>query len=344
MLDYTVAGRRYRESAGSNRRDAELAQSKLQSDLTLGKFQIPKRSSSSRSLPDLIKEFTNTKKNTVRKTSLTRYTNYFTPFQSFFEEYFPSISQDVKSIKKTYLLEFINSQLEKKEGDAESKKIWAKKTVNGMIGAIKQLFDYAAKQGYIDDNPFEEIVKYRLVTKGKVEFFTEAELEALWKVLDPYWVDPLRFIANTGLRKGEMINLKWANVNLDADNPQIMITSDEKWQTKSGEARAIPLNKNALDIILRAKGRNAEYVFISKTGLRIHPDQPLRAFKKALKDCNLSGDVHKLRHTFASQLVMKGENLFTVSKLLGHSNTETTQIYAHLSPDHLKNSVTKLKN
>jgi hypothetical protein len=42
--------------------------------------------------------------------------------------------------------------LEKKEGEAESKKIWAKKTVNGLIGAIKQLFDYATKQGYVTDN------------------------------------------------------------------------------------------------------------------------------------------------------------------------------------------------
>ena len=56
----------------------------------------------------------------------------------------------------------------------------------------------------------------------------------------------------------------------------------------------------------------------------------------------MKGDVHKQRHTFASKLVMKGENLYTVSKLLGNADIKTTQIYAHLAPDYIKSAVDKL--
>ncbi len=106
--------------------------------------------------------------------------------------------------------------------------------------------------------------------------------------------------------------------------------------------RVIPLNNIALDIIQKQKGKHPEYVFISKSGKKIHQDKPHSNLKRALNKIGLKGDVHKLRHSFASKLVMKGESLYTVSKLLGHSDLETTQIYAHLAPGYLKDAVNKL--
>ena len=63
---------------------------------------------------------------------------------------------------------------------------------------------------------------------------------------------------------------------------------------------------------------------------------------RALKHLNFDGDVHKLRHPFASHLVMNGETLYTVGELLGHSDPKTTIIYAHLAEDHLRKAVHKL--
>ena len=178
--------------------------------------------------------------------------------------------------------------------------------------------------------------------KNTVEFFTDEELEKIWNELDEYWIEPLKFIVNTGLRKGELINLNWKNVKLTGENPSITIVSSGAWQTKTGESRVVPLNKIALDIVTKQKGRHSEYVFTQKNGSKIHPDRPYHALKKALKNLGLDGDIHKLRHTFASKLVMKGESLYTVSKLLGHSDIQTTQIYAHLAPGYLKSAVDKL--
>ena len=70
-------------------------------------------------------------------------------------------------------------------------------------------------------------------------------------------------------------------------------------------------------------------------------------FKRYLKKAEIEDwkvlTIHNLRHTFASHLVMSGTDLYTVSKLLGHSSIAVTQMYAHLAPDYLKVSVERLK-
>lgn len=217
------------------------------------------------------------------------------------------------------------------------------KTVNGLRAILIQLLDYGVKQSYLSSNPAKETKKFRENGKSVVEYFTDEELEKIWKELDEHWVEPLKFIVHTGLRKGEWINLKWNNVNLSENNPTITVTSSGSWKTKTGESRVIPLNKNAVEIIKKQKDRNSEFVFTSKNGQKIHPDKPYHSLKSALKKLGLSGDIHKLRHTFASNLVMNGKPLYDVQKLLGHKDIATTMIYAHLSPDYLKETVKALE-
>ena len=204
------------------------------------------------------------------------------------------------------------------------------------------MFRYAIAQGHIDKNPVNETKKYPIADKGGVRYFTDDELENIWDTIDDYWIDPLKFIVNTGLRSGEMVNLKWIDVDLQGDPPSIKVTSSEEWKTKVGNTRVIPLNSVALEIIERWQERDAKYVFISKQGQKINPRRPLQMLQNALQKLGIEGDVHKLRHTFASNLVMKGVDLYTVKELLGHRDIASTQIYAHLSQDHLKSAVDKL--
>ena len=66
-------------------------------------------------------------------------------------------------------------------------------------------------------------------------------------------------------------------------------------------------------------------------------------FKKFLRGLGIEGSLHSFRHTFASHLIMKGADLYSVSKLLGHASIKTTEIYAHLAPDYLKAAVGRLE-
>ena len=91
------------------------------------------------------------------------------------------------------------------------------------------------------------------------------------------------------------------------------------------------------------QGLNSTYVFPHKDGGRIRVKLREKLIQIAAKAGieNLT-KLHTLRHTFASHLVISGVDLPTVKKLMGHSDIQTTMVYAHLAPDHLADAVDKL--
>lgn len=157
---------------------------------------------------------------------------------------------------------------------------------------------------------------------------------------------------NTGLRKSEQLRIQWTDIDLGLG--QITIR-----EGKSGKSRIIPMNRTLKETLERIpKGINRirdkkgnlisrpnPYVFASGR----KPELPLndlpREWEEHLKEAKIENfHWHDLRHTFASRLVMKGVNLYTVSKLLGHQSLAMTHRYAHLAPDYLKSAVFALEN
>jgi len=339
-LDFTLNGTRRRITVVTNKKKAEDIRREYDAKLLLGQFDISPLDKKNISLNELSNNFLSSKRNHIRPSSLKRYKNYLDKFLELMNQLFPAPSLNVRDIKTNYIEEIFNHLLENKITNGKK---WEPKTVNGLRTILIQLFDYSIKQGYLTTNIAKNTKPFKVIKQSIVEYFTDEELENIWKELDDYWVEPLKFIVLTGLRKGEWINLKWNNVVLEGDNPSIAIVSSDSWKTKTGESRVIPLNKPAVEIIKKQKGRHKEYVFTSVNGAKIHPDKPYHSLKTALKNLGLKGNVHKLRHTFASRLVMKGRSLYEVQKLLGHKDIKTTMIYAHLSPDYLKESVKVLE-
>lgn len=337
-LDYRVNGKRLRPKVGTNKRDAELIRAKTERDLLLGTYQVS-ATKKAIGLGGLIDEFLDARKHTIRKSSLQRYRNYFDPLRQYFEKSFPAVTADVSLIETKYLRKFIDDAV---EGRVMGGKKWSRRTGNDAIKIYRSLFKFAIDEGYLLKNPAEKVDPMRVPSTGKADFFTEAELAQVWKVINPHWIDSLKFILNTGLRKAELINLRWSAVNLAKGQEQITVESCDDWETKTGNSRIVPINPEAIEIVGRQKGKNPEYVFTSPTGKQIHPDKIYHALKAALEKCGIEGDVHKLRHTFASNLTMKGVDLASVAQLLGHTDVKTTQIYTHLSPTHIREAVGKL--
>ncbi|MDX9976199.1 MAG: site-specific integrase, partial [FCB group bacterium] len=137
---------------------------------------------------------------------------------------------------------------------------------------------------------------------------------------------------NTGLRRGELTALEWSDVNL----PGKMLTVRAA-AAKSGKARHIPLNGEAVAVLERWKeqagseGRVFLFADAKKAWAALLVEAKIENFRW-----------HDLRHDFASKLVMAGVNLNAVRELMGHADLKMTLRYAHLAPEHLAEAVAKL--
>ena len=336
QLDFRVNGKRLRESVGSDKRQADLIRLQRVNDIVNGKFNLPGATKVKISLDSLAGEYTKEKKRTTRSATQKRYKNYIDPFVGFFKDYFPVLAADISLVEMKHVNEFLDQVTDTSNKDTPS---WSARTTNDCIKVLRSMFRFAQDNGYLNHNPLAKVKPFRETSSGKVDYFDEKQLEQIWAALDPHWVDSLKFIAHTGLRKGELINLRWTSVNLTSGNESITVESCDEWETKTGKSRVVPLNDVALEIVNRQKGKNKEFVFTSKEGHQIHPDKIYHALTHALAEIGIEGDVHKLRHTFASHLAMKNIDLGSIRDLLGHTDIATTQRYAHLAPEHLRRAV-----
>lgn len=222
--------------------------------------------------------------------------------------------------------------------------------INRTLQSVKMIMRKAEAWGLVPAQNWRLVSKFK-TPKGRVEFFTPDELKQMLdytRVLAaqfppdkcPPWQTIILLGARAGLRRGEMQNLMWADI--DFDKGILSITPKKDWTPKDYECRDIPLAED-LKAHLQKLPRRGPYVLYDVYGDRLSVDSITTYFRdKIVKKCGLSGNVHKLRHTFASHLVQNGVDLYTVSKLLGHSSIKTTEIYAHLSPVTLAGAVAKL--
>ena len=136
---------------------------------------------------------------------------------------------------------------------------------------------------------------------------------------------------NTGLRRGELFNLRWCDVDFDHRNLTVAGS-----YSKTGKTRHIPLNDEAFEVLQQwgsQTGQKPELVFAGKSGSRLTDIK--KSWSKLLQDAGIENfRWHDLRHHFASKLVMASVDLNTVRELLGHSSLDMTLRYAHLAPEH----------
>jgi len=207
-----------------------------------------------------------------------------------------------------------------------------KSTVNRDIAVLKRLFNLAADWGLVDKNPLRKVALYRIDEK-LMHVFTAEEERKLIEASAPHF-RPLVVVAiNTGMRRGELLQLQWEQVDLGSGTITVK-------QSKSGRVRHVPLNKTAQEALTGVPGPHVGHVFRYR-GLPIQDVKT--AFLKAVKRADIPRcRFHDLRHTFATCLVLAGVDLATVKELMGHASISTTMRYAHPSPPHKRDAVARL--
>ena len=173
-------------------------------------------------------------------------------------------------------------------------------------------------------------VRFLKEDNRRLRHLTSEEIEKLIENCTEYLKPIVITAIHTGMRKGEILKLKWKNI--DFEQQLISVT-----ETKSGRPREIPMN-NFLTETLKSVKFMGEYVFCRSDGTRFQNIR--KSFETAVEKANLKDcTFHTLRHTFASLLVMGGVDLTTVKELMGHKSIEMTLRYAHLAPDHKRFAV-----
>jgi integrase len=154
-------------------------------------------------------------------------------------------------------------------------------------------------------------------------------------------VRPLVLLAlNTGLRRGELFSVKWADIDADATMLTVRAAA-----AKSGDSRRVPLNDEAQKVLKawrkQQKPEDGDYVFPGADGARLTNINKSWATVCALAKLK-NFRLHDCRHHFASRLVQLGVDLNLVRELMGHHDMKMTLRYGHLAPDNLKSAVAKL--
>lgn len=203
-------------------------------------------------------------------------------------------------------------------------------SVNRELALLKCMFNKAIEWELTDRNPLKTIKLFK-ESNCRTRYLTKEEIEKLLGNSSPKLRAIIIVALNTGMRKGEIQNLKWSDVNF-ADG---YITLEH---TKNGEKRFSPMNSAVREALGKIKRhRKSPFIFYGDDGL---PYNFRKSFETALKHSAISNfRFHDLRHTFASQLVMAGTDLNTVRELLGHKSLDMTLRYSHLSKDHKTKAV-----
>lgn len=235
-------------------------------------------------------------------------------------------------------------------------------TVNRKMGSISGVFSRAVEWEYIGTHPLAKLKQLKVDSKGVIRYLTADENKRLREAMDarqdemraeresantwradrhrepmpslillPFTdhLKPMVLISlNTGMRRGELFDLKWSAVSFDTKTITVAGAT-----TKTSDTRYIPMNKETIGVLEAWKKQvsKSPYVFPGQGGGRL--EDVKSAWLKLLERAQIDGfRWHDMRHDFASRLVMAGVPLNTVRDLLGHADIKMTLRYAHLAP------------
>jgi integrase len=215
-------------------------------------------------------------------------------------------------------------------------------TVNIELRTLRAFFNTAVRWKLLDRTPFD--VQLLRIPEAQPTFLTKLDFQRLLNTIKEGWLkEVILFAVSTGLRRGELVNLRWENVDLQ--KKLIVIESSPTFRTKSGRRRIIPLNENSFFLLQRKQSKDASEFVFTLNGRKLHADWITHLFKRYVRTAKLGNQnihFHSLRHSFASWLAQDGTSLYVIKDLLGHSDVKTTQVYSHLQPEHLHSEVNKI--
>ncbi len=241
-------------------------------------------------------------------------------------------AREVASIKTADLLHFLDG--------TDTKPV----TQHSYRRAMRTYFRWLQERDAVASDPTAALRLERAPDKHP-RFLEPADVDAICRAIaeneqrpkvtpgTSSWLLPIvRANVYLGLRAGEVVNLRWEDVDLERRT--LTVKNREDFTTKAGKERTIPIAAPALDM-LRSMERRAAWVFPNHGGTQLHRLYLSRRFKHFAKRAKLPDAInfHATRHTAASWLAQQGASVEAIRRFMGHSSIQVTQKYMHLSPD-----------
>lgn len=217
------------------------------------------------------------------------------------------------------------------------------RSVAHYITVINSMYNFLVDEGVITENPCINIISPK-IAKKLPNYLTEDEMDNLLNInlSTPYDYRNkamLELLYASGVRITELVNLKVSDI--DINNCFIRVFG------KGKKERIVPISDVAIKYLviyieryrnMILKDHDSEYLFISNSFKNISRQGFFKILKAECKRCGIEKDVspHVLRHSFATHLLKHGADLRIIQELLGHEDISTTQIYAHLVNEKLK--------
>lgn len=318
-IDYRLNGKRKRECIGPDRKLAEVALETRKLDIFLQNSFAVKRVANS------------------------------PYFEDFAEEYLEHVKEKKRSwrrdliIIKSAMTHFMGVRMDDitptKVAEYKVKRADEVKpgTVNRELACLRHIFSLAVKWGKAGFNPLKE-VRVLEMPKRPERILSDDEAERLVSSAKGQTRDIIIMALNTGMKLGEILFLKWE----DVDFTECVVTVKGSRRERD---RKIPMNSTVLAHLKGAKGPGGSpYIFADpQTGQPIKKIE--KGFKTALTKAGLEGcTFHDLRHSFGMRLVQNGVDPLTVKELLGHSTLEVTKRYFQSTPEKKRKAVELISN
>lgn len=299
-------------------------------------------------------------KSTIR---LSTYASYQQLIASAIDPYFRKRKITLTGLKASEIQDFYTEQLERVKPN----------TVIHYHAIIHRALKYAVKMDMIPVNPADKVDRPKK-NEFTGSFYDVDEIHCLFSALEGSLIEvPVKLAAFYGLRRSEVIGLKWDAIDFKRDRIEIKHTvtrcnvdgvvqdiSADTTKTKSS-MRSLPLVPWVKELLLRAKAAQEEnkrlcgncyckdyagYICINEIGERLNPNYLSECFKRFLQSNDLRViRFHDLRHSCASLMLASGVPLKQIQEWLGHSDFSTTaNIYAHLDVNSKKTSAEALMN
>lgn len=223
-------------------------------------------------------------------------------------------------------------------------------TINRYLQALSKMLNIAVANELLNKNPMWSVKKLK-ENNYKTRVLMPDEEERLFKEIERGYevvgrdrkkkkIYPYIYLKNiiicalqTGMRKSEILKLKWSNIDFDYEYIELL-------ETKSGKSRKIPISSKLMKIFKKIlTTSNSEYVFVNPSTNSNYIDIH-RSFETVLKNAEINNfRFHDLRHTAATRMLEKGADIRTVQEILGHSSVSVTERYTHTNAKSKKSAI-----